>query len=279
MALSQDFIDAEQTAERRPAELYHLWQTGLTDEYFTSGDVAVVYDGNTYEPATIQRSNFRHTMTVEPAQVTITFVDVSNRLQEFINRSIVAPVWIEIMKLHRDMNPFEVNKTFVGRIKTVSFDGLAGKVTCTSLKGLLKKVCPKYRYQPTCNHHLYSDECGLDKDDYDYSGIVSAISTDGLYFESDAVKTAMDGDGVSTQNWTRFGFATYNGYNRVIARQNGNAFYLRYKIPGMEAGHTVTVYAGCDGLRSTCYDKFNNIANFLGFAEVPWDNPVTTVLK
>lgn len=277
--VSQNFIDSEQTAERRPAELYHLWQTGLTDEYFTSGDVAVVYDGNTYEPATIQRSNFRHTMTIEAAQVTITFVNVSDRLEEFRDQAVVATVWIEIMKIHRDINPIEVNKKFVGRIKTVSFDGKACKASCISLKGLFKKLCPKYRYQPTCNHHLYSTECGLDRTNFNYSGVVSVLSTDGLYFESDEIKAAMDLAGVSTQNWTRFGYASYGGYDRVIARQNGNEFYLRYKIPGMLAGNTVNVYAGCDGLRQTCYDKFNNISQFLGFADVPWDNPVTTVLK
>jgi len=276
--VSQDFIDAEKDQERRPAELYHLWQTGIVDKYFTSGDVAVVYDGDTYLPATIKRGSFRQTSTMEESKVTIDFIDVGEPMSDYIDQTIVDTVWIKIMKIHRDMSPFEANIRFVGRVKTASFEGLSLKVTASGLKGLFKKAVPQYRYQATCNHLLYTTPCGIVSTDYDFSGVVSAISSDGLYFESTDIETLMIAAGKSTDNWTRYGFAQYGNYKRMIAKQDGADFYLRYAIPGLEAGHTVTVFAGCDGTVEMCYEKFDNVLNFLGFTEVPWDNPVTTAL-
>ncbi len=34
-------------------------------------------------------------------------------------------------------------------------------------------------------------------------------------------------------------------------------------------GHTFNIIAGCDKLKQTCLDKFNNIVNFRGFPDVP----------
>jgi len=276
--VSQDFIDAEQTAERRPAELFHLWQSGISNKYFTSGDVAVVYDGNTYLPATIERTQFTQTSNLEETKVTIDFHGVTDPLDEYVDQTLVDTVWVKIMKIHRDISPVEVNITFVGRIKNVAFKGQSIKATCFGIKDLYKKVIPKYRYQPTCNHLLYSTMCSLVKTSWDYAGAVSVLSTDGLYFESDDIKTLMDGDGIVTYNWCQWGYAEFGNYRRTIMLHNGNAFYLRHKIPGLVVTDTITVYAGCDGLANTCRDKFNNMVNFLGFQEVPFDNPVTTAV-
>lgn len=277
--VSQDFIDAEQTAERRPAELYHLWQTGISNKYFTSGDVAVVYNGNTYVPATIKRGNFTQTSNTEEAKVSINFAGLDDPLSEYIDQSVVSVVWIKIMKIHRDISPVEINTRFVGRIKNVIFKGeTSAKVMASGIKGLFKKQVPKYRYQPTCNHPLFSTACTLDKTDFDYQGIVSVLSSDGLYFESDDIYALMVTDGIDTDNWCRFGYVEFGNYKRMITRHDGNAFSLRYRLPTLEVSDTVTVYAGCDKLKTTCYNKFDNILHFLGFAEIPFDNPVTTLI-
>ena len=278
MTVSQDFIDAEQTAERRPAELYHLWQTGVMNKYFTSGDTPVVYDGNTYVPTTVERGSFKHTVTVEETKVSLNFADVPDPFDDYIDQTIVDTIWIKIMKIHRGMSPVEVNTTFVGRIKSITFEGKYIKTSCSGIKGLYKKVIPKYRYQPTCNHLLYSTECGLVKTNFDYQGVVSALTTDGLYFESNDIFALMVGDGIDTENWCQWGYAEFGNYRRVIAIHSDKSFYLRYKIPGLAVSDTITVYAGCDGLPITCRDKFSNMNNFLGFKDIPFDNPVTTAV-
>lgn len=279
MVISQDFIDAEQTAERRPAELYHLWQDGILDKYFTSGDTPVDYDGNTYLPATVKRGRFKRSSNMEGTTVSIEFQGIDEPLRDYIDQSTVNTVWMSIMKIHRDMSPVEVNTTFVGRLKTISFKGeISAKVTVAGLKSLFKKAVPKYRYQPTCNHLLYSAECTLLKTDFDYSGVVDVLSTDGLYFESTEIRTAMIADGIDPNNWCRYGYAEFGNYKRVITLHSGKEFSLRYRLPDMVVSDTVTVYAGCDGRKATCFNKFDNILNFLGFNEIPWDNPVTTLI-
>ena len=56
-----------------------------------------------------------------------------------------------------------------------------------------------------------------------------------------------------------------------------NTIVLRYLIPGLVAGESVVVSAGCDKTRSTCQNKFNNLINQLGFPDIPADNPATWV--
>lgn len=274
--VSQDFIDQEEGVRRRPAELYYI-TNGIDTMRITSGDITVTYNSNDYTPALIMRGPIKWNSDLSISKTVIKLKYDLDMIDDYINQYVVDTVWVEIYKIHRDMSPLEAYTIFVGKVEAVAFSGNIAEMQIAGLTSYLNNVIPKFRYQSVCNHALYSPECGLDPDNWDYSGVVSDISSDGLWVESTAIKTAMDTAGVSTDNYCQGGYISYGGYVRYITRQSGAEFYLRYKIPTLSLGEIVTVYAGCDNRNVTCRDKFNNIDNFLGFPFIPWDNPVTTV--
>ena len=274
--VSQDFIDKEHGKLRQPAELFYM-TNGVVDHYLTSGDVAVDYGGNTYIPALISKGPIKYTSDLSPSKLSVKIEFDNSLIDDYISQIVVDTVWMEIYKIHRDMSPLEIYTIFVGKVESVSFSGNLADLSMVSLKDYLNNVVPKFRYQSGCNHALYSPECGIVDTDNDYSGVVSDITIDGLIVESTAIETLMIADGKSTNNYCQFGICEYGNYKRMITKQDGALFSLRYKIPGLSIGEIITVFAGCDNRILTCFEKFNNVSQFLGFPYIPWDNPVTTV--
>ena len=86
--VSAQYIAKEEAVKRKPVELYHIWR-GIGDTlnvntwYYTSGDVAVVYGGNTYVPATLERSLVRYDSQLEVTSLTINVAYVENPVLEF----------------------------------------------------------------------------------------------------------------------------------------------------------------------------------------------------
>lgn len=61
-----------------------------------------------------------------------------------------------------------------------------------------------------------------------------------------------------------------NGVIRTIKNWQNGTISLAQPLPSAPAnGDTVTVAPGCDKAKSTCLNKFNNLANFRGFPYVP----------
>ena len=69
--VTQAYIDKEESNERRPAELYHVWRNGGENWYYTDGDIDIPYDGNTYEAATLSRGSVRYNSQLEAQTLSI----------------------------------------------------------------------------------------------------------------------------------------------------------------------------------------------------------------
>ena len=66
---------------------------------------------------------------------------------------------------------------------------------------------------------------------------------------------------------------------RWITAHVGDTLTLSYPFKGMAPGETVSVFPGCDGLESTCRNKFNNVLNFSGFTRLPSKNPFSSSIQ
>ena len=125
-------------------------------------------------------------------------------------------------------------------------------LTCASRLGLFGK------WQILCRHALYGTACGVDPEDFDYAGTVSVVSG------RTVTVPGLDGeaDGYYTGGYAHLG----DGY-ALVTSHAGNVITLLNIIPGLAAGATAYVYAGCDRKHETCAAKFSNLDNFGGF---PW---------
>ena len=72
--------------------------------------------------------------------------------------------------------------------------------------------------------------------------------------------------------WLKYGFLEANGAYYMIVAHVGQTVTLLHGLEGVSVGETVSAYAGCDQTLETCYTKFGNHLNHLGFTWSPAKN-------
>jgi len=262
---SAEFIAKEEGTKRQPAELYHIWQNDIHYRY-TSGDVAVVYNGETYTPATINRKSVSYDEKLGVNTLTVHFSRVTDPALEFIAVTPTDLIWISVHKLHRDMLVEETTNIFIGQIHSMSFQGSNAQAKCVGFEHFLNQVVPRYRYGPGCQHTLYDSRCRLIASNYELPVMLDSVTEDGLTLTSTEFANFED-------NYFNLGYFSFGNYSRMITSHVGNTIGVRYFIVGLEAGSEIIAYAGCDKTRATCVTKFNNLNNNLSFPHIPKDNP------
>ncbi len=265
--VSLAYIVKEEADQRKPVELYHMWRDGGEHWRWTSGDISVSYDGNTYIPATISRSLVRYNSQLEVSIMTITASSVQDPLFDFVAQNPIEILWISVMKLHREQSPLEADVVFIGQIKDVSFKGVAAQVKCVGFEHFLKKTIPAWRYQLTCNHQVFDINCALN------SNLFKTTETITL----DSTKTILTGTAFGTKADGYFigGQVVFGVEDRTIVEHVGTAITLMYKMSELVDSDSVDAFPGCDGRAETCRDKYDNILNFLGMPFIPVENPAT----
>jgi len=266
---SDTYIAKEEAPQRKPVELYHIWRDGGENWYYTSGDVAFTYDGNSYVPATLKRTGAKYDSQLEVTRMAITASYLEDPVIKFIAINPIEILWIEIKKLFRDQDPLEASVVFIGQKKNVSFQGNTGKVECVGFEHFLKMPVPTFRYQITCNHKLFDTGCRLTKTSYKISTAVT--------LNADKTQLTSSDFGAKANGYFIRGHVDFGVESRMIVAHIGNVVTLAYKMVELASGDTVDVYPGCDGRIETCKNKYDNVVNFLGFPFIPKDNPVTRI--
>ncbi len=265
MTLTQDYIDAEEASQRKPAELYHFWRAGGGDIYHTSGDVSVDYDGNTYTPATLKRGRTKKNNELNVTQLAIQALNLGDTISDFVKINPVEVLWVSVMKIHRDQVPLEASVVFLGQVKNVAFSGVAAEITCVGFESTLKMPIPQWRFQTTCNHKLFDARCALTKASYKTS---TAITLDSTKTQLTSTDFGTEDDGYFTHGEVQFG-----DEHRPIIAHSGDIITIAYQMNDLADTDTVDAYPGCDGRPETCRDKFNNVVHGLWFKYIPVENP------
>jgi len=264
-----DYIAAEEADEREPAELYHIWRDGGEHWRLTSGDKAETYDGNSYTPATLSRSQVSYNSQLDVTTIQVTTSSLADPVFDYIAINPIELLWISISKIHRGMSPIEVSVIFIGQIKDVSFKGGTAQVNCVGFEHFLKKTIPAWRYQLTCNHQVFDTKCALTKASYKTTETITL----------DATKTILTGTdfGLQVNGYFIGGEVVFGTESRTITAHTGTAITIMYPFVELVSTDDVDAYPGCDGRAETCRDKYSNILNFLGMPFIPIENPALRV--
>lgn len=273
--IGTDYEAKEQASQRQPTELYDFWTEppfslvqGEEPEgqtwHYTSGNVAVNLDGVEYTPAAIWRSAISFDADDATTKATIYAARPDEPVTRFIVDNPVELIWVRVCKLFRDL-PGRMVPIFIGHVNRVGVDGAINAAECYGFEYYLRRSLLKWRWQKQCNHAVYDSGCGLDAAAFSVTGGVT-VSQYGLVLTSSVFGGYPDG-------WFAQGFLEWDGIYRPIIHSAGDEIKILYAIPDLEDGAVVTAFAGCDHKAETCRDKFHNIENFLGFPDIPTDNP------
>jgi uncharacterized phage protein (TIGR02218 family) len=267
--VSDEYFALETAGASDPAELYRIWRMSGEEEWtYTSADSAVVYGEKTYAPAAISRGAVAYDQSLDTSSLDITLDRVSDPAVRFVASHPVEPIWVQVLRVHRDQSPMEAVVVFAGLIVSVGLSGAAANIQCAGLDKALDQQIPTFRIQTGCNATPFDAKCALDPDDYVITGVTATVSADGLVLTATGFAEYADG-------YFTLGHISINGHRRMIVEHTGQSIRLRYPVPGMASGDAFSAWPGCDGTIETCRDKFNNVINFRGYPDLPTDNPST----
>ncbi len=259
------FYDEEISSENQPVELFYFFSGNNFKRYYTSSDKDLVYNGVTYTAIPIRRSNILNTDDLSRSPVNIELEVSDHLIQGFITAVYGKSVNVIVYRKH----DAHVAVFWQGRVITSNISGNICTLNCESILTAIKRTGLKEKFQISCRHVLYSDECRVNQNNYLTNLIVTEVN--------DNVITVT---GITqSDNYFKDGFVVFDNYQyRGIIRNTSTVITLDLMIPKLEIGDTLKCYPGCNYLRSTCEDKFNNDINYGGFPWIPSKNPFSDML-
>ena len=279
--------------EGNPQELYMFsYGAGPTEVFYTSADESEVYDGDTYTPYPIQRSDV--SLGYDQIQLQVP-VDCP----VYTALSTQTTIELTIYRKHRDDAGTIV--LWKGRVQSAQVSGDRANLTCWSLLKMTELPMPQYMFQTGCNWSLYSTRCGVNKAGNDFLGNSLKLAI-GSVAALNARKTKIfDSDiGFADPPFTRRdiyntyytgGFAEWTDGAGVVHRRfiiasdcrlvaDLNYIVILTPFPaGFVATEALDIYAGCTRSLVPCNNKFANVVNYGGFPWIPRINPFTLGVK
>ena len=250
------------------AYCFRLTLTDGTVMGFTSHDQDLIISGVTYEAAT----GFTPTAASSSRDMAVDNMDVDGIIDsDKITKSDIltgryagAKILIFECNWSNLSDPIHIIRAgTLGDIKT------AGDMFTAEIRGLVQAFQQSNGdvYQKNCRATLGDTKCGIVVSGYQSTGAVTAVNTDGT------LKTNL----TSADYYFDYGIISFtSGANsgrsyeiKQFLHTDGKIIpFLPIPFP-VVVGDTFTATAGCDGIKSTCITKFNNIVNFRGEPDVP----------
>lgn len=248
-----------------------LYEFGRSSQVwrYTSADRAINYGGHDWAPAAISDDGQRMTGEISADTLRITLPALVPVAQLF--RAVPPSEEVFVTVYEYDPADADANVCWVGSISGVAFTGIhKAELACDSLDASMQRPGLTLRYERSCVHTLFNSQCGVDKAAHALACNVSSLN-------GAAITVTLAGGGVPGDlSSYRYGAIEWDDDGatemRSIESVNGDALELLGGTYGLTTGMSVTLYPSCDGLRSTCNDRFHNIDNHGGFPHMPGES-------
>jgi uncharacterized phage protein (TIGR02218 family) len=254
-----------------------LWKITRTDGQifgFTDASSDITYSGTTYLASTGHSPSAIKTtadMSVDNLEV-VSVLDSSTLTEQ----DIVAGKWdyatVDLMMVnYSDLTAghLKIRKGTIGQIK------LGRNQFAAELRGLAQALQQTMGViiTPACRANLGDTKCAVTLASYTTSGTVTSVTSNSVF--ADTSLTAVNG-------YYDYGLVTWvGGLNSGLMMEvktflnSGGSVTLQMTAPyDINVGDTYTISAGCDKTRTTCVAKFNNIANFRGYPDLPGQDKI-----
>ena len=265
------FLNYETSLESgTPIELIEI-AIGLTTYRFSTSEDNYTFGSDEYEGSSISRAPIKVGQDERTQIINFTLPSNHEFVQKYVTVVPGSVATVSVFRFHRLDGALERVLTWKGIVRSVGFnqDGTAASVAAMPITGGLSRQIPRFTYQNPCNHVLFDDRCkvGLDLTT-SHTDVVTAVSG------STITVNGLSGKGAG---WAVGGYVTNTTTDdyRLVLAQSVDTVTLLLPFPSSLTvlGEMFTVTAGCDHSIATCKSKFNNVANYGGFAFVPTKNP------
>lgn len=268
------YIAQEQSVHSAsPVELYDFSYGNQTWRY-TSGD-ADYYDtlsSRNYSPIVITRGNIEYSGDLTKGGLEIGLAYDTEFLDLFRVSMPSDVVSVTIRSVHRTDTAQEIVVIWKGRILNVDWQTVEVRLACEPIRSSVERFGLRRLFQISCPHMLYSTACGVNRELYDLTGTVSAIT---------GTTISLGGVSAFAADYFSGGYIEYTNSTlgtverRMIRSHPGSSdsVVLVSPVVGLTIGGTAKLFPGCDHSISTCSSKFNNVNNYGGFPYTPFKNP------
>jgi uncharacterized phage protein (TIGR02218 family) len=248
-----------------PVELFEFTQ-GLRRWYYISGTAPIVRLGQTYTPLAIKRDRIKQTNDIFRDALKVTFPRDNAFASQFLGFAPEEVTTLTVLRGHYGDPDDEYIVYWKGRVVGAKATGNEIVVECESVFTSIRRPGLRARFELGCRHTLYGPRCGLNQELYKHEGAVLTISG--------ALDVEVAGASLKPNGYYTGGLLIApNEGSRFLVGHTGDVVILSRPLAGLVGGQTVSLYPGCDHLRTTCRDKFNNLDNFGGFPFIPQRNP------
>ena len=261
------YLATDQSSESsQPIYLYVL-ANDLGTYRYTSRETEVIYDEQTYSPEAISHSAVSNSGDMTKDRLDINIPIENEAARDLLIGNSEQPSSLTVFRGHSTDEDFEFVVYWKGRITNAVANGASVKMECESIFTSLRRYGLRARYQKSCRHNLYSEGCGVDKEGFKVEGTVSVIS--------DLTLTVAEADDFDDGYFVG-GYISFNGITRRIVAHEEDQITINRAIESLKDAELpvlIDLYPGCDKLRTTCNNKFDNLLNFGGFPWIPSKNP------
>jgi uncharacterized phage protein (TIGR02218 family) len=264
----------------KPIFLYRITR-GATAWLFTNYGAQVTAGDIEWVPADIEHGSIQQDMEFSSDPVSLTYCSdaTDNPFFDLLSSSLIETTDVEIFETDAEDLTVDLDvPLFKARFGNVRWEGKGVyQVQLSSLLRIGETQVPRVQIQRTCNHRLFDAGCGLAAGSFDTAGTVTEVSSSPAYVE--AAEFGAEATAQSDANWFALGKVVIGTETRLCVGQSGDRLYLNAPFKSAAVSDLVTAYPGCNKRAATCQDKFDNLANFLGWPYLPNTNPQFEALK
>lgn len=259
--------DYELSAHDGQPQRLFLFTMGETVFAYTNAPRPHTYNDITYSPLLVRMEDLTQALSEDSPTIRVEVDAKSSVAAQFIPYMPIIPVKLRVYRYHAGEDAYVTE--LIGEVANGSINAETDLcvLTVRLLASQLDRKVPWPVFQKPCNHVLYGPGCRVNRDLYKVEAVLSDVA--GVVLRSP--------DFVHEEDPTYF-VAGYmvrvaTGEMRWIIAQDGDALTLQTPFLGIQEGEDVLAYAGCDLLKSTCKNKFNNLPRRWGFDHIPSKNP------
>ena len=226
----------------------------------------MLHEAYTFKAVPVQRSRIELGSEMGKKSLKVTFARDIEVAQAFIVAPPSELTLLKVYRLHRDDD--ETAVIWTGRVLNAEWRGSEAELNCEPVYISLKRVGLRRLYQRNCPHVVFGPTCGVNSVEFRVPGKV--VQVDNHVVQVPEAAAHPDGyfsGGYAT--WVAAGITE----KRMITVHARDQVTFAAVPPGLQAGHNIIIYPGCDRTFAACQNKFNNGANYGGFPYMPTKNP------
>ena len=248
-----------------PIHLYQFTRSGQTWRFT---DIARNYTAlsETWSSVSLKGGRIIASKDFQKSQVDLEFPITNEFAKKFLLETIIDRTALTIYRGYIGDPDQQFVVYWKGSVSGSKVNGKIITLRCEHILSAMRQSGLRSLFQRNCRYTLYRRGCNLEIEDFAVSAGVSDIDGRTLVVS----EAAYEADG-----WYAGGaIRAQDGVLLYVESHVGDTLVLDFAYEGLEvsSGQDVKIYPGCNLLRTTCKDKFDNLDNFGGFPFIPTRN-------